>query len=616
MTFRKDSFMNRLISSLLTYYLWLSLIVGIAAICPTAGYGQHPVQQVPNHDTQTPPHGETKHTGDQHQRSASPTNETGRVSISVDGATRYQTFDGFGATLTAFEKDGEYKRHDHNQPERVTATPADRQGIARMIYTQLGISRTRVGLEGFEPENDNDDPFTLNPAAFDWRLADAEINFVTLARPLGLQTWWASFEGSSRREAWAARGAWRRKPGSDCALNPALIDEEVEWLLAAALHYRERGVELKYMAVRNEPDLCDHSGKIDVADMVTIIKRLGKRLRDNKLNTRIVVSDGWQPANALRYMQAVLSDQEARQYVGALAYHSYDGFDNPSALLDTSARSEPPQAAVEVRSRIRDLAAQYRLPVWMTEVCYCTRRDLSDFDLVRARLNHVHDELTITNVAAFDAMNLFFLNRPAVRDELVNIYFRPDGVLDRYEISIYGYLLSHYSRFISPGSVRVKAESSDARVRVSAFERPDGSPVIVVINNNPTPVQANIALAGLRQIPRTLAAVSSQANALLQRTSDVPIGDTAEPLKGRSSRTFAKPIDQDIAIQNPGAAAMLPPLSITTFHRPGLADGLRGPGAQPPQPAHQATHLKPHVRAWDPENKREIVGRASKRKDH
>ncbi|HEX7295420.1 MAG TPA: glycoside hydrolase family 30 beta sandwich domain-containing protein, partial [Pyrinomonadaceae bacterium] len=293
---------------------------------------------------------------------------------------------------------------------------------------------------------------------------------------------------------------------------------------------------------------------------------------------------------ALRYMQAALADQEARQYVGALAYHSYDGFDDPGALLNTSARSNPPHAAIEVRSRIRDLAAQYGLPVWMTEVCYCTRRDFSDFDLVRARLNHVQDELTITNVAAFDAMNLFFLNRPGVRDELVNIYFRPDGALDRYEISIYGYLLSHYSRFISPGSVRVKAESSDAGVRVTAFQRPDDSPVIVVINNSSTPIQANIAIAGLRQIPRTLAAVSSQANALLQRAPNVPI------------------TDDGTALQDKGATTLLPPLSITTFYVPRRSESIGR------TQNHSSRFLNPYPsEPGDPVNTREIVGSSSKR---
>jgi hypothetical protein len=164
--------MNRLRDSIINTCISLSLITGIPIIGPNAAYGQH----------------------QGHQASSDPTDYAGTVSITVDGTIRYQTFEGFGATLTAFEKDGEYRRHDHNQPERVTATQADRLGIARMIYTQLGIRRTRVALEGFEPENDNDDPFTLNPAGFDWSLADAEINFIRIARPFGLQTWWASFE--------------------------------------------------------------------------------------------------------------------------------------------------------------------------------------------------------------------------------------------------------------------------------------------------------------------------------------------------------------------------------------------------------------------------------------
>ena len=192
----------------------------------------------------------------------------------------------------------------------------------------------------------------------------------------------------------------------------------------------------------------------------------------------------------------------------------------------------------------------------MTEVCYCWRRDFSDFELVRARLNHVHDELTIANVAAFDAMNLFFLSRPGVRDELVNIYFRPDGVLDRYEISIYGYLLSHYSHFISPGSLRIKAESSEARVRVVAVQRPDGSPVIVIINNNSSPAQVSIELNGLRQNPKRLAAVSSKANALLQRTPDVSVTDGSK------------------AVHDKGTTAVLPPLSITTFYVSGRGKSI------------------------------------------
>ncbi|MBI3961914.1 MAG: hypothetical protein HY335_04100 [Deinococcus sp.] len=468
------------------------------------------------------------------------------ATIQVDGASRYQTFSGFGATLTAFETEGIYRAHDATQPERVTASRSDREAVARLLYTQLGLTRTRVVLEGFEPVNDNDDPFAFNPAGFDWTVVNPDSDFVGLARPYGLSTWWASFALDS-----GEREAWRRLPGSACALDPSKIDEEVEWLLAAVLRFRDLGLELPYITVNNEPDLCPPGFKIDIDDFVAIVKRLGTRLRASGLAAQLVVSDGWIPQNAVRYMQAALADPEARQYVRALAYHAYaDGYDDPAALLSGPAESNPPHPAVQVRQQIRDLAAQHNLPVWMTEVCYCVPRTVdghdssallySYFELGRARLNHLHDELTIANVAAFDAMNLFFIERPGVGDELVHVYFRPDGALERYEISTYGYLLGHYSHFIVPGSVRLQADSRDPLVRVVAFARPDGRLVIVALNNNPVAMQAELTFTGLSQAPSALEVLTSQEDALWQSGAEVILNGNL-------------------------ATTILPPLSVTTY---------------------------------------------------
>jgi glucosylceramidase len=444
------------------------------------------------------------------------------VDVQINGALRYQAFEGFGGTVTIFEDEGIYNRHDPSQPVKTTATESQRQGIAELLFQQLGVTRARVFLINHEPANDNSDLFSFNASAFDWAFVDSLANFVELSRPYGLKNWWASFALDTGHQQ-----AWLRRADSNCALDPAMIDEDVEWILAAALHFRDQGQELPYLTINNEPDLCPPGYKIEIADYVTILKRLGARMQAEGLSTKIVVSDGWIPQNALLYMQAALADPEARQYVGALAYHAYaDGYDNPDVLLNSSAAGQPPHAAVEIRQQISDLAAQYNLPVWMTEVCYCSRRDLSDFELVRGRLNHLDDELIYGNVAAFDAMNLFFLKRPGIDDELVEINFRPNGELDRYEISIYGYLIGHYSRFIVPGSIRLDASSSDPRVRVVAFERPDGKVVIVAINNNSSAVTVNVTLAGLSQVPSTLSVLASREGALWESPADISVSNS------------------------------------------------------------------------------------------
>src|SRR5262249_61742102 len=101
-------------------------------------------------------------------------------------------------------------------------------------------------------------------------------------------------------------------------------------------------------------------------------------------------------------------------------------------------------------------------------------------------------------------MNLFLFDRPGVRDELVHVYFRPEGSLERYAIAPYGYLLGHYSKYIVAGSVRLDAASSDPRVRLTVFRRPDGRLVLVGLNDNREAVRARIRFAGLATTPAAL----------------------------------------------------------------------------------------------------------------
>jgi len=435
-----------------------------------------------------------------------------QVQLLVDATVHHQTMEGFGATLTPFELDGIFKAHDPSQPQRVSATAEQRRDIASLLFEQLGLTRVRLFPEGFEPVNDNDEPGAFNPQGFDWSRVDALTDFARLAQPYGLQNGWASFGMDT-----GARQAWLRTSADGCPLDPTKVDEAVEWLLAAALRFRDAGVELPYMTIINEPDLCP---KIEIKEYLAIARGLGARLQAEGLSTRLVVSDGWLPENALRYMRAALNDPQIRPYVGALAYHAYDGYDNLQ-VLEHSAAGLPPHGGTQARGQIRELAAQYGLPVWMTEVCYCVSRQASAFELLRGRLNHLHDELTLADVSAFDAMNLFFIERPGIYDELVHVYFRADGALERYEISPYGYMLGHYSRFVPTGSVRLQADSSDPRVRATAFARPDGHVVVVVLNNNPVEVQLEMAFNGLS--PQGFSALTSDASAYWQEGLEVSV---------------------------------------------------------------------------------------------
>ncbi len=106
--------------------------------------------------------------------------------ITVNGAIRYQVFEGFGGTLTSIAEEGVYNRHDPSQPVKTTATQEQLRGIAELLYGQLGLTRTRLFMINHEPVNDDQNPFNFNAQAFDWSIVDELINYVGIARPNGL----------------------------------------------------------------------------------------------------------------------------------------------------------------------------------------------------------------------------------------------------------------------------------------------------------------------------------------------------------------------------------------------------------------------------------------------
>ncbi|NNF82799.1 MAG: glycosyl hydrolase family 30, partial [Flavobacteriaceae bacterium] len=57
------------------------------------------------------------------------------------------------------------------------------------------------------------------------------------------------------------------------------------------------------------------------------------------------------------------------------------------------------------------------------------------------------------------------------------------------------YTLSHFSRFIRPGAVRIGFENSDPDLMVTAARNPDGSIAVVVLNMNHEAKPINLALA-------------------------------------------------------------------------------------------------------------------------
>jgi O-glycosyl hydrolase len=356
------------------------------------------------------------------------------VTVTLDPSQRFQTIQGFGTTQRLFDDPHTTETFDP-ATRRASATPptGEQEKILDALYVDLGLTRMRFHPEGLEPVNDNADPQSTDLSRFDfsWKAADGHIAAVKSLMRRGVTTYYAS---PVTLESW---------------MNESNPDEYVEWAMVMLRHWRQQGLEMPYFSLMNEPGYYQGLKSWSGAWLRDVAKRLGARLRAERFATKLVVPDDVSPVAAYPRLQTVLADAEARQYIGAVAYHLYGrgGED-----------------------RIAQLAKQYGIPVWMTE--YSTPGDW------RAWAAVMHELLASYDVSAIDYMWGFLGEWD--RSQLVRLEVA-GGSYTGFSINREYYVMGQYSRFVRPGAVRIAATSSDAEVKVVAFLA-GAMPVVVATN--------------------------------------------------------------------------------------------------------------------------------------
>jgi O-glycosyl hydrolase len=356
------------------------------------------------------------------------------LTVTLDAERRFQTIQGFGTTQRLFDDPHTTETFNPATRRASAIPPASEQAkILDALYRDLGLTRVRFHPEGVEPVNDNADPNSTDLSKFNltWKAADGHIEAVRSLLPRGVTTFYSS---PVTVESWMNEG------------NP---DEYVEWAMVMLRHWRQRGMEMPYFSIMNEPGFYGGVRTWSGAWLRDVTKRLGARLAAEGFRTKLVVPDDVSPDNAYPRLQVILADPQARQYVGAVAYHMY-GRGN--------------------ERDIAQLAKQYGIPVWMSE--YSTPDDWREWAAL------THQLLAEYDVSAVDYMWGFFGDWD--RSQLVRLKVNGTNYAG-YDLTRQYYVMGQFSRFVRPGAVRIAATSSDPELKVVAFL--DGrKPVIVVTN--------------------------------------------------------------------------------------------------------------------------------------
>jgi O-glycosyl hydrolase len=406
------------------------------------------------------------------------------VSVTVELRATRQVIDGFGSSERVWSDP-----HLADDP-RVDVPVAAQEKILRLLYGTIGLTRVRDVLDqGVQKK-------AGGPFDFHGKLADDHVAYVEQARRFGLRLF---FPGPVYLEPWMQES----EPGGT-----------VTWAMAMLRRWRELGAEPKYYAPLNEPWV---AGNYSPDWMLQVVLQLGRRLKAEGFDTKLVIPDDENPADALRRARAVLANAEARGYVGALAYHVYRwGNWDPEDV-----------------SALRKLAKTYNLPLWMTEY---SSTGYTDWDSSMDWAKKMHLLLAEGDVDAIDYLWGFFGEKYGT-DAMVSIHF-DSGRYVSHAVTPVGWITAHYARYVRPGDVRIVARSTSKNVLVTAYKGPSR---VVVVATNPegSPVTIRVRFVEGRLVGKVTAVRSSEREALRRLPGIQPrSGQFVASLPARSLTTF------------------------------------------------------------------------------
>jgi len=315
------------------------------------------------------------------------------------------------------------------------------------------------------------------------------------------------------------------------SLMPVHYRDYAEYLADFLLYYRDTlGHEIPLLSIQNEPGVPSpwHSCVWTAEEMHQFAIVLGDTLQKRGLKTKLMLSEGTNWTGAWEHLKPALDDPEARQFIGALASHSYNDPTDPKFN-----NNQP-------RQRFADASEQYGLPVWTSEMSLMQKpHELHDDKTMKAALAvayYIHRDVTAAHASAW--IYCFAIFHSAFPGSM-GVLSPADGkAMGNLEVPKRFWAMANYSQFVRPGWKAVDADSVDSLLN-TAFVGPEGKRfILVAVNFSDKPQAAHYSFDGWK-----IGAVEAHVtNEMLNLAPGAP------PAVGQSE-----------------FAATLPPQSVTTF---------------------------------------------------
>ncbi|XP_072389815.1 putative glucosylceramidase 4 [Diabrotica undecimpunctata] len=224
-----------------------------------------------------------------------------------------------------------------------------------------------------------------------------------------------------------------------------------------------------------------------------IRENLGPTIRKSAFkNIKILTLDDQRPL--LEILPKVLANPKTLDYIDGIALQFYFDFANNTYLLEKTHKQYPNKFMLSVEAAVgTKYTGAAKMGDWTNAELYAT-------DIIQD-FNH-----WVTGWIDWN-MVLDTKGGPTLSDPLISPV--TSNITEFYKEPQY-YALAHFSKFITRGSFRIYSSQCDADnlVQQSAFQRPDGGIVVVILNRNDFPVKRTLINCGKSDIKLSLSARS------------------------------------------------------------------------------------------------------------
>jgi glucosylceramidase len=392
--------------------------------------------------------------------------------ISIDTGVRYQEIIGFGGAIT--------EAVCYNLQK---LKPENKKKILDGYYhpeTGMGYRLCRIHM--------NSSDFCLNNYSCDDVQGDIELKHFNIDRdkqyliPLLKEVLALNPDLKILVSPWSPP-AWMKTTGQMNHGGKLRAEYRESWALFYVKFiqaYEREGIPIWAVSVQNEPlatqrwDSCIYTAE-EERDFLR--DYLGPALHDAGLSRIKVLV--WDHNRDLMFdrSHAILSDKETNKYAWGIGFHWYSGeqFDKVAKCHEVY----PDKALIFTEGC---LEGGVKLGKWDRGERY-GRNVLGDLN---SWTNGWMDWNIALDIGGGPNHAANFCDSPIILDHEKNLI--------HYQNSYF--YLGHFSRYIKPGAVRVKTESTDMDLRVTGFLNPDGSLAVVVLNVTDKPIEYALTLGG------------------------------------------------------------------------------------------------------------------------